>query len=132
MKRVYESFEEMADDMTDGEFIAHQLSEHSTGVCYVWATAIKEFARALDRAGIKLPDDPKIYEDFWQNMMGALVEWKAGYGKPKKYSKLIGKIKVDEARQKFGKDVAVVGMRIMVPSYWDGEFRDDYYLVVPD
>jgi hypothetical protein len=130
MKNIYESFEEIADDMCDGEYIGHALSEHSSKLCYVWQNSIREFARALDGAGIELPKDERIYEDFWSNIGKVHIEWKAGFNRRKPYSKKLGELSLDEAFQRYDFK-GEVGYKLFVPSYdLNGEIANDYYLIV--
>ena len=128
MKKTYETFEEMAADMTNGDFLAHQLSDHSIEICSIWQQSIKEFAKALDGAGIKPPDDPKIYERFWHNISAVLKAWNAGTNRRKPYSKELGKMTIEEARQRYdfkGK----VGMRLVIPSFDGMGISEDYYVI---
>lgn len=81
MKTRYESFKEIADDFTDGTKIAHASSEHSDSCCYIWQTAIDEFAKALDLAGAEVPQTDSFNEDFWANIEKAFRPWKEGYSR---------------------------------------------------
>ena len=126
MKKIYETFIEMAEDFKHGEYITHQLSDHSTDICEVWQESIMEFARALDGAGIKLPDDPDTYEKFWENATNGLKKWRAGINRRQPFSKCLGTISPEEAKARYG----VEGVsRLIVPSFSNGEIANDYYEV---
>lgn len=129
MKTIYESFEEMGDDMTNGEYLAHQLSGHSTEICEIWQTSIKEFARALDLAGVPLPHDEKIYEKFWENMSQALVTWKAGLNRREPYSEKLGEITQEEAKARYNYE-GKKGSKLVIPQMKWGNLSEDYYLIV--
>jgi hypothetical protein len=81
MKRIYETFTEIAEDFKYGDYLAHQLADHGSGVCFVWQESIMEFARALDLAGFKPSRHEKNYELFWEHVTEALTKWKAGYNR---------------------------------------------------
>ena len=72
MKKIYEKFEEIADDITDGYSIAHAISDHNPGACIIWQEAIGEFARALDLGGFT-PNGS--YEELWDNVTSAFRKW---------------------------------------------------------
>lgn len=129
MIKVYENFEEMANDFKDGDHIPHQLSRHSSWVCTVWQNAIVEFARALDLAGIQIPKEPEIYEKFWANIDEALIEWGAGLNRRELYSKQLGEMSLDEARQRYDFK-GQIGGKLIIPRYEDGEISEDYYLII--
>lgn len=133
MKKIYENFEEMADDMVNGEFLAHQLSGHSNEICFLWIHSIKEFARALDNAGVELPQEEEIYEKFWQNMSESLVEWRDGTSRRKPYSKKLGEMPISEAKARYDFSGSV-GMKLIIPRYsfheGQGEVSEDYYLII--
>lgn len=128
MKRIYETFQEIADDFTNGEFKAHQLSDHSEGVCYVWQTAIEEFAIALDNAGIKLPNDEEVWNKFWDNIHDSFTDWKAGFNKKKPSKKCLGTMSREEAKQKYN---FIGGNRLIIYRYdIDGDISEDYYKII--
>lgn len=129
MKTIYQNFEEIADDFKNGDFLSHQLSDHSTEICELWQTSILEFARALDNVGIKLPEDPEIYERFWDNIEKCLVKWRAGLNRRKPFSKCLGKLTLKEAKTRYGFK-GKVGHKLIIPTYGFGEISEDYYLIV--
>jgi hypothetical protein len=126
MKNIYQSFEEIVEDMKNGEFIAHQLSDHSTDICEAWQTAVLEFARALDKAGVKLEESSEVYEKFWANVSDALVKWKAGLNRRQPYSKCLGTISKEEAKARDGVEGVA---RINIPCLSFNEISEDYYIV---
>ena len=130
MKKIYESFEEMAEDMKNGNFLAHQLSDHSTEICDIWQQSILEFGKALDNAGIPLPKDEEIYERFWEKMGEALIEWKAGTNRRKPYSKKLGDMTVAEAKARYGGKYKA-GSKLIIPRYEENEISQDYYMIIP-
>jgi len=69
MKKIYESFEELADAMCAGEGILHAYNcaqnRYTNGdPCMSWQTGVQTFAQWLDHIGVKveIPDDA---EDFY-------------------------------------------------------------------
>ena len=68
MKRAYESFQEIADDFTDGAHWTHALSEHRTEDCFAWQHGVMEFAEFLDAVGVKMIANPEIYEQLWEDI----------------------------------------------------------------
>lgn len=129
MKKIYETFSEIADDFCDGENASHQLSQHSTNICELWQASIREFAKALDLAGIKPPEDEKTYDRFWENVWKALHKWEGGLSRRKPFSKKIGEMTIEEAKQKYRTKLKV-GEKLIIPSYGFGEMSEDYYLIV--
>ena len=73
MKRTYESFEELANEMTKGEGILHFYNcvLHDKGfkddTCIAWQLGVQSFAEWLDHIGVKIEitDDA---EDFYEFM----------------------------------------------------------------
>jgi len=70
MKKIYESFMEIANDFVDGEHWTHQLSKHTEDECFAWQHGVKEFAAWLDQCGTKIIENPEIYPTLWGNLMG--------------------------------------------------------------
>ena len=68
MKRIYESFGEIADDFVNGESWTHQFSDHSADDCYPWQHGVREFAEWLDEVGVEIIANPDIYEKLWDRM----------------------------------------------------------------
>ena len=67
MKRIYESFEEIAESFRDGYSYTHQLSNHSNDECFAWQHGVIEFAKFLDQIGLKLTEDTEIYKKLWDS-----------------------------------------------------------------
>ena len=65
MKRIYESFSEVAEDFVTGEYWTHSLSPHSSSECFGWQKGVQEFAKWLDSSGAKILENPEIYEKLW-------------------------------------------------------------------
>jgi hypothetical protein len=65
MKKIYESFQEIADDFCHGDGFAHRGSDHTPAECIGWQNGIREFARWLDDAGGRLLCEPDIYKKLW-------------------------------------------------------------------
>lgn len=65
MKKIYETFDEIADDFLGGNSWTHVTSNHSSDDCVVWQTAIREFCCWLDRKGVKIIENPEIYDKLW-------------------------------------------------------------------
>lgn len=68
MKRIYENFTEIAEAFVDGEHWPHMLSEHSEEECNGWQHGVQEFAKWLDTAGVKIIENPEIYEKLWEEV----------------------------------------------------------------
>lgn len=62
MKRIYETFAEIADDFVEGDHWTHQLSKHTPDECFPWQQGVMEFADFLDKIGIKMIENPKFGE----------------------------------------------------------------------
>ena len=77
MKRIYETFSEIATDFVDGEHWTHQLSKHPTHECFGWMHGVREFAEWLDASGIDLlcGEDPSIHEKLWKQSMENRRRW---------------------------------------------------------
>lgn len=75
MRKIYENFKEIAEDFKNGENWTHTLSRHSSDECFTWQQAIMQFCEWLDAAGIKLPEDPKIYEKLWDLTNNGVSKW---------------------------------------------------------
>lgn len=130
MKHIYESFEEIADEFTDGEYLAHELSDHGTNVCEIWQTSIKEFAKALDLAGFRVEGTEEHYDRFWERVTESLKTWKAGLNRRKPFRKKIGELSLDEAQQRYNYN-GKIGGKLIVPNYpIFGESSEDYYDIV--
>ena len=80
MKKVYESFEEIANDFKDGEHWTHQLSDHTSDDCFAWQHGVSEFAKFLDACGVKIIKNTKIHDTLWDDMRTF---------KPEKFSKCV-------------------------------------------
>jgi len=68
MKLIYENFSEIAEAFKDGEAWTHTLSPHGSNECISWQQGIREFARWLDTAGVKLIQNPEIYDNLWEDL----------------------------------------------------------------
>jgi len=68
MKKIYETFNEIAEDFKDGEHWTHKLSDHTTDDCFAWQHGVAEFAKFLDACGVKIIQNPDIYETLWEGM----------------------------------------------------------------
>ena len=79
MKKIYESFEEIADHFRTGESWTHQLSDHTSDECFAWQQGVMEFGKWLDNAGLKIIQNPEIYKELWDDLNMP--------SKPKKYIK---------------------------------------------
>lgn len=69
MKKIYESFEEIAEDFKKGEAWTHTISGHTPDECVPWQKGILEFAKFLDK--IELGDflsRPEIYDELWEEI----------------------------------------------------------------
>lgn len=71
MKHTYQSFREIADEFVDGELWTHQLSPHDGDQCFVWQHAITEFADWLDECGVRIIENPEIYDTLWERIRTA-------------------------------------------------------------
>jgi hypothetical protein len=67
MKKIYESFTEIADDFTNGDHWTHALSDHTSDECYPWQHGVDEFAKFLDTCGVKIISNPDIHETLWSD-----------------------------------------------------------------
>ena len=68
MKRTYEAFWEIADDFVMGEHWTHACSDHTADECLPWQHGVREFAKWLDEVGVKIIENPEIYETLWENV----------------------------------------------------------------
>ena len=68
MKRIYESFSEIAEHFVDGNSITHRINGHTADECIPWQTGIKDFAAWLDNVGLSLLQNPDIYDKLWERM----------------------------------------------------------------
>jgi hypothetical protein len=68
MKKIYESFREIAKDFVNGDSWTHTVSSHTEAECLTWQNAIFEFCNFLDTAGVKIVANPEIYEKLWENI----------------------------------------------------------------
>jgi len=48
MKRIYESFSEVAEDFVDGDSVTHKNLPHKSDPCLSWQDGVKDFAEVLD------------------------------------------------------------------------------------
>ncbi len=80
MKKIYENFEEIAEDFRTGENWTHFGREHNEDPCSAWQQGAMEFAKWLDTSGVKIIANPEIYEKLWEN-------WRDISAKKKKKSK---------------------------------------------
>ena len=71
MKKIYESFSEIADDFVNGDHWTHLMSEHNSDECLAWQHGIHEFAEWLDSYGLKLVEDTKAYDILWEEIRSA-------------------------------------------------------------
>ncbi len=71
MKHTYQSFKEIANDFIDGDNWTHTRSPHDGKQCLVWQKAILEFADWLDECGVKIIENPEIYDTLWKRMRTA-------------------------------------------------------------
>ena len=67
MKKIYESFSEIADDFTSGYHWTHVCSDHSSDECFPWQHGVDEFAKFLDTCGVKIIANPDIYDTMWDD-----------------------------------------------------------------
>ena len=68
MKKIYESFTEIAEDFTRGESWAHSFSDHTPDDCFAWQHGVREFAKFLDEYGLKMTENTEIYEKLWDEI----------------------------------------------------------------
>lgn len=76
MKKVYESFTDIAEDFKDGSHGTHMYSDHTYEECFPWQHGVMEFAKFLDGCGVKIIANPEIYEELYDNF---------NHYKPEKY-----------------------------------------------
>lgn len=67
MKKIYESFIEIAEDFTNGDHWTHVCSDHTSEECYQWQHGVQEFAKFLDTCGVKIIANPDIYDTMWDD-----------------------------------------------------------------
>lgn len=80
MKKIYESFTEIAEDFTDGLHWTHLLSDHTSDECIPWQHGVQEFAKFLDTAGVKIIENPDVHKVLWDDVRSF---------KPEKYKKCV-------------------------------------------
>jgi len=68
MKKIYENFSEIGKDFKHGEHWTHILSSHPSEECYGWQNGIMEFCEWLDKEGLKIVQNPEIYEKLWDDI----------------------------------------------------------------
>jgi len=68
MKKIYETFEEIAEEFKDGEHWTHKLSDHIPDECFAWQHGVIEFAKFLDACGVKIIQNPEIHETLWEDI----------------------------------------------------------------
>ena len=72
MRKIYESFEELADEMCAGDGSLHILNcarsrhIHDGDTCVLWMTGVRAFAEWLDHIGVKVevPDNAVDFYHF--------------------------------------------------------------------
>jgi hypothetical protein len=67
MKKIYESFEEIAADFVNGDHLTHKGSKHDPDECLAWQHGVREFARWLDACGVKIIENPEVYDTLWDS-----------------------------------------------------------------
>jgi len=67
MKKIYETFAEIASDVTRGDLWPHGLASHEEDHCVAWQKGVEAFARFLDGYGLKLAGNPDIYRKLWDD-----------------------------------------------------------------
>lgn len=67
MKKIYESFSEMADDFKNGDYLTHKCSDHTPAECFPWQHGVTEFAKWLDACGVRIIQNPEVYETLWDS-----------------------------------------------------------------
>jgi hypothetical protein len=65
MKHIYQSFSEIAETFTRGESWTHCMSKHSRNECEPWQHGVHEFAHWLDACGVKIVENPEIFDVLW-------------------------------------------------------------------
>lgn len=68
MKKIYETFEEIAEDFVDGDHWTHRLSDHTNNECFAWQHGVAEFAKFLDAFGVEMISNPEVYEKLWNEL----------------------------------------------------------------
>ena len=69
MKKIYETFTEIAEDFRDGDHWTHSLSEHENGEeCFAWQHGVMEFGKWLDKCGVKIIQNPEIHKTLWEDV----------------------------------------------------------------
>ena len=68
MKHTYTSFSEMAEGFTDGDSWTHEMSDHTSDECCAWQHGVEEFANWLDECGVKIIENPEIYDKLWDSL----------------------------------------------------------------
>lgn len=69
-RRIYKSFSEIATDFKAPSSWTHSNSKHShhPAVCDAWQQGITEFAKFLDEIGMKIVQNPDIYNELWRRV----------------------------------------------------------------
>lgn len=68
MKKIYKDFEEIARDFTHGNHWTHRLSDHTSEECFAWQHGVHEFAKWLDAVGVKIIENPEIFDELWEDV----------------------------------------------------------------